>query len=81
MSYLDFTFVTENRYNIVFFFFNHHLKSVLLKHGCNKNQQKLVYELYEYLEQKIMIKDKKNSMLIGRNPFSNKNNPLNDVII
>ena len=36
VSYLDFTFVTENRCKVVVFFFNHHLKSALLKHGCNK---------------------------------------------
>ena len=79
MGYLDFTFVTENRCKVVFFL-NHYLKSAFLKHNCNKTSTKIVYELYEYLEQKIMIKDK-DSMLFGRNPFLNKNNTLNDVII
>ena len=37
-----------------------------------KHQQKLVYELYEYLEQKIMIKDKKVVRLLGGIPFSIK---------
>ena len=37
-----------------------------------KHQQKLVYELYEYLEQKIMIKDKKIACLLGRIPFQIK---------
>ena len=41
------------------FFFNHHLKSAFSNMGVIKHQQKLVYDLYEYLKQKIMIKDKK----------------------
>ena len=36
-----------------------------------KHQQKLVYELYEYLEQIIMIKDKK-ACLLGGIPFTVK---------
>ena len=36
-----------------------------------KHQQKLVYELYEYLKQKILIREKM-SMLIGRNLFISK---------
>ena len=35
VSYLHFTFVTENRCKVNFFF-NYHLKSDFLKYGCNK---------------------------------------------
>ena len=41
------------------FFFNHHLKSAFLNMGLIKHQQKLVYDIYEFLKQKIVIKDKK----------------------
>ena len=48
--------------------------------GVIKHQQKLVYDLYEYLKQQKWKKTKV-SMLIGRNPFPNKNNTLNNVNI
>ena len=39
--------------------------------GVIKHHQKLVYELYEYLKQNIMIKDKK-ACLLGGLPFQIK---------
>ena len=45
-----------------------------------KHQQKPVYDIYEYLKKKIMIKDK-NSMHMGWNLFSNNNDKLNNVDI
>ena len=48
--------------------------------GAIKHQQKLIYELFEYVKQKIMIKDE-NSMLIGRYPFPQKHYTLNNANI
>ena len=48
--YKHFTFVTENKCKIVFFF-NHHLKSAFSSMVVIKHQQKVVYDLYDYLKQ------------------------------
>ena len=47
----------ETRGKVVAFFYNH-LKVYFRNMNVTKHQHKFVYDLYEYLKQKIMIKDK-----------------------
>ena len=68
LSYLDFTFVTENRCNVVFFF-NHHLKSAFLKHGCNKTStETCIWTLWIFRAQHN-DKRQKIACLLGGIPF------------
>ena len=57
VSYLHFSLLRKIDARLLFFFY-HHLKMHFRNMSVTKHQQKLLYELYEYLKQKITIKDK-----------------------